>query len=575
MKAGKYFFIITLLSAVMQFSLAQTPTETPAQTPPTTTTPPVEPEQEKPEVLTSGPVHEAYAEPVNANVQQGVIAPKAPPENINETPPTQKPEGENYYWVPGYWSWDSTRNDYIWVSGCWRVAPPNTYWVPGYWTQVDNGWEWVAGFWAPITDSQIQYLPKPPDVDYTVPSNEGNPDSMWVPPCYYWYNNQYILRQGYWLPQQQNWVWMPSCYLWTPRGYIFRAGRWDYPFEQRGLLFSPVYFHSHNFGIGFSFSPGIVVNIGSISLSLFTYPRYCHYFYGDYYDNTYLNAGIYPWFDFQYYHTWYDPIYEYDRWHHRHDDPHWSERQRSDYEHYRSDRNIRPSRTYDQMQTRLASMPESQRKNFRTAEPLNTFVSSRITTKKFQTINPEDHRNYVLQATAVHQYRQARQKWETPTGAAAPKTTTPKETTPRTTAPGETTPRTTAPTEKPRTNVPGETPKTKVPAETPGTTAPSIEHQAPVTTGESKPSPAPIPKSRPAPTYTAPHEIHGRTPESIKVSPSPIQGKGGHEPSRPSGESSHMKSESSAPKGDGDQHSDGALKSDGGHGGGGSDGKHK
>ncbi len=109
--------------------------------------PPI-PAQEQPEVLTRGPVHEAFAEPVNLQVQAGLVAPNQPPANIEEIPPAERPQGDQYVWVPGYWSWDADRNNYIWVSGCWRAAPPNMYWVPGYWSQVSRGWEWVAGFWA-------------------------------------------------------------------------------------------------------------------------------------------------------------------------------------------------------------------------------------------------------------------------------------------------------------------------------------------------------------------------------------------------------------------------------------------
>ena len=47
--------------------------------------PPPVPSQEQPEVLTSGPVHEAFAEPVNLQVQAGLVAPQQPPANIVET----------------------------------------------------------------------------------------------------------------------------------------------------------------------------------------------------------------------------------------------------------------------------------------------------------------------------------------------------------------------------------------------------------------------------------------------------------------------------------------------------------
>ena len=54
-------------------------------------------------------------------------------------PPDQKPAGQNIQWIPGYWGWDVSRNDYLWVSGIWREPPPNSQWVPGYWHQVDGG----------------------------------------------------------------------------------------------------------------------------------------------------------------------------------------------------------------------------------------------------------------------------------------------------------------------------------------------------------------------------------------------------------------------------------------------------
>ena len=118
------------------------------------TQPPPTPSQEQPEVLTRGPVHEAFAEPVDLNTQPGVVAPTQPPANIVENPPSDKPVGDQYVWVPGYWAWDSERNDYIWVSGCWRAAPPGRYWVPGYWSKTGLGWEWVPGFWAQVSNVQ-------------------------------------------------------------------------------------------------------------------------------------------------------------------------------------------------------------------------------------------------------------------------------------------------------------------------------------------------------------------------------------------------------------------------------------
>ena len=66
-------------------------------------------------------------------------------------PPDQKPAGQNIQWIPGYWAWDVSRNDFLWISGIWRKPPPNSQWVPGYWHEVDGGHQWVSGTWIPVS----------------------------------------------------------------------------------------------------------------------------------------------------------------------------------------------------------------------------------------------------------------------------------------------------------------------------------------------------------------------------------------------------------------------------------------
>src|SRR5262245_24548409 len=114
------------------------------------------------EVLTRGPIHEAYASAVDVQPQAGILVPKQPPDLIEELPPDQKPEGDNVQWMPGYWSWDDDRKDFIWVSGFWRVPPPDRVWVPGNWHQVNNQWQWTSGFWNVASQPEVQYSPPPP-----------------------------------------------------------------------------------------------------------------------------------------------------------------------------------------------------------------------------------------------------------------------------------------------------------------------------------------------------------------------------------------------------------------------------
>lgn len=387
-------------------------------------TPPPVPPQEQPEVLTSAPVHEAFAEPVNIQVQKGLVVPKPPPANIVEDTPPQRPVGEEFVLIPGYWAWDMDRNDYIWISACWRAAPPNMSWVPGYWAQVDDGWEWVAGFWTPSGNQEIEYLPAPPPISETEPSESPpSEDDIWVPECQYWYQDNYIMRPGYWLAAKEGWVWEPSHYIWTPRGYIFAAGHWDYSLERRGMLFAPVYFpHSLYLRAGFSFSPNIVISIGSLEINLFTRPQYCHYYFGDFYDDAYLKIGIFPQFEVEQHHRWYDPIYMYDRWHNQRTEPHWAEYERSEYEKRRGDKDLRPPKTYYEMETRQAGMPQQERKNIHIARPLTETVASR-TTMRFEQINVKTQRKINTQSVEVQNFRDKRNVWES---APAEKTWTEK-----------------------------------------------------------------------------------------------------------------------------------------------------
>src|SRR3954452_16677379 len=83
--------------------------------PPATTQDPPPAAPDNYEVLARGPVHEAFAEPVDYTPEAGPVADKAPPELIEELPPDQKPEGADVEWIPGYWSWEEEDKEYLWV----------------------------------------------------------------------------------------------------------------------------------------------------------------------------------------------------------------------------------------------------------------------------------------------------------------------------------------------------------------------------------------------------------------------------------------------------------------------------
>ena len=328
---------------------------------------------------------------------------------------------------------------------------------------------------------------------------------------------------------------MPSHYVWTPRGYVFAEGHWDYALERRGVLFAPVYLPRHvRERPRFTYSLSIVVDIGMLRVSLFTCPRYSHYYFGDYYDDAYLRVGIYPRFESERRHTWYDPIYEHDRWRNRKADPRWGENERHQYDLRRADKDLRPPRTYHEMQVREARLPEPQRRNLHMARPMSEAVTRKGTPMKFEPVSSGERRRITRQATDADKFREQRNRWESP--AASPKTARPLPEAKATPAPSPqhtepapasrerkgpaTGPAPSAPTERrgaptgPTASAPAERKGAPAgPATGPATSAPT-ERKGPTTGPAARPSPA-----------AAPRETKMTKPETVKIPRSPLVGR--------------------------------------------------
>lgn len=273
------------------------------------------------EVLDTGPVHEAYAETASSDTEPGIVVPKSPPDPINEVPPEQEDLEEGVQWIPGYWAWDDDRDDFIWISGTWRVPPPGREWTPGRWVEVEDGYQWISGYWADSEVAENKYLPEPPDSLEQGPNMSApSQDYAWVPGSWIWVRGYYAWQPGYWSMAQPDWVWVPAYYVWTPHGYISAGGYWDYPIIRRGVLFAPVYFYPRvHHRVGFIFQPGFIVGINVFSDCFFVRPHYRHYYFGNYYATRYYSRGIYPWFSRHARTHGYDPIYRHQRYTHRHD----------------------------------------------------------------------------------------------------------------------------------------------------------------------------------------------------------------------------------------------------------------
>ena len=393
------------------------------------------------EVLTRGPVHEAFAEPNSYNPAQGVVVPKEAPAAIEEIPPDEKPEGDAL-WIPGYWQWDSERSDFIWISGIWRVPPPGCSWVPGYWTAVDEGWTWTPGFWMSSEADEVTYLPQPPKSLEIGPSSPApSADYIWAPGCWFWTDARYAWRPGYWVQARPDWVWSPAYYVDTPRGSVYIDGYWDWTIGRRGVLFAPVYIRRSVWERPhYVYSPSIVIQIDLLTVHLFISPRYGHYYFGDYYGAEYSRRGIYPWFEYHKKHRGYDPIYAHERWSQSRTDTHWEEHVRENYDYRVKHADARPREDLFGSGCVRGARPERERKNIRIAAPLSEVAKRRDAPIRYEKINEDRRKSLGGQGKELAKYRDQRAQWESPgkqTGKVKPVQAAPRNPKETKASPGE------------------------------------------------------------------------------------------------------------------------------------------
>ena len=369
------------------------------------------------EVMTRGPVHEAFAETVAFDPTPGIIVTQQPPTLIEEVMPDQRPAGDNVAWIPGYWGWDEDQNDFLWISGIWRNLPPGREWVPGYWSTVDTGHQWTSGYWQDAETSEVEYLPQPPrSVERGPNVAAASDDQTWIPGSWQYRQDRYAWRAGYWVTARENWCWTPSYYRWAPRGYVYVDGYWDYPVVSRGVIFAPVRFQkSYYERSDFYYSPQTVISLSVFSNHLFLRPNYCHYYFGDYYEPRYRDH-YYASYDYGSRYRGYDPIYAYNRWENRRD-RNWDRERQNYYEHRRDNADARPPRTWAELNAR----PERDRErgDFAVADRYDRVVDShKDGRRRFQTVSNDERQRFVSQKNEIRNYGRERQQREVSGGRA-------------------------------------------------------------------------------------------------------------------------------------------------------------
>jgi hypothetical protein len=361
------------------------------------------------EVLTQGPVHEAFAQPATGRLEAEVTVRKQPPEPVPELPPEQKPEGDNVMWIPGYWGWDVDRNDFLWVSGFWRAVPPGRAWIPGYWSDDAGNWSWVSGYWADQTQTTVDLLPPPPDpIEEAAPPQEVA-DSTYVPGVWVYHEHNYRWRPGFWVGHRPGWNWVRAHYVWTPGGYCFVDGYWDHDFEHRGLLYAPVYFpQGYVRPAGWYHRPYYAIETAAFIASLFVRPVWGHYYFGDYYDARYSRLGFTPWLDYRVAGRWHDPAWNYYRWRYR-NDARWEQNIRQAYVTRRQDTSARPPRTLAEQQRRAQSPQGAQ---IALVNPVTKLQSLQTSKVKLTTISKTEVEKFQKTAVNVQNFRDQRSKIE-------------------------------------------------------------------------------------------------------------------------------------------------------------------
>jgi hypothetical protein len=381
-----------------------------------------ETESDEVEILTRGPVHEAFAESVISQPEPGLIVTAVPPAPIEELPPDEQPEGENVTWISGYWAWDDDQNDFLWVSGIWRNLPPGRQWVPGYWSALGDGrHQWTSGYWADSETGEVTYIPTAPPRSLDVGPNIAAPsdDHTWIPGNWIWADDRYGWRPGYWTPLRDDWTWVPSRYCWSPRGYISVDGYWDYAVGGRGVLFAPVHFRREVYvEPSYSYIPSVVVDVNVFTDHLFVRPRCGHYYFGDYYAPRYVSLGFFP------SHRWharrgcFEPIYAHHRWHHRHD-RNWDRRRQDHFNYFRDNAEARPAHNWAAMRSfrgdRFSNDERGRTRQF--ARSFGDFARDPAARQRFRTLDNDRRSAFVAQRQEMRNFGQQRRQIEARGGA--------------------------------------------------------------------------------------------------------------------------------------------------------------
>ena len=219
------------------------------------------------EVLTRGPVHEAFAETVSYNPQPGRSRRKPRRLRSKNCRRTRGRKGPTWLGSPATGLGTTNAATTFGSAAFWRDLPPGRQWVPGYWGPSGQGQQWTSGYWADAAVSSVGYLPEPPASAEAGPNIAApSPDDTWLPGNWMWQENRYAWRPGFGPPRSRIGIGfrpitcgpLGATFLSMAIGITRSAARRCLPqsTSRRGMYSRP----------GFSYSPSIVIDLGLLGL---------------------------------------------------------------------------------------------------------------------------------------------------------------------------------------------------------------------------------------------------------------------------------------------------------------------
>ncbi len=141
------------------------------------------------------------------------------------------------------------------------------------------------------------------------------------------------------------------------------------------------------------YTPSVAINLGNLNFNLFTRPSCRHYYFGDYFGETYVSYGFRPWHSFDRSYYRYDPWFAYEECHYRRRDPNWFVNLQVRYDSCRNNIDLRPPRTFAQVnQIGRNNITQIGNNNNITVVNYNTFVTNNFASQnqRFVRVNDND-----------------------------------------------------------------------------------------------------------------------------------------------------------------------------------------